>query len=224
MKLSDWPSSERPREKLLRQGAAYLTDAELLAIFLRTGLPGQSVMDVSRSLIKDYISLRKLLDASQEELCRTPGLGPAKYAQLQAILEIAKRYLATGLNRKLQFNRCNEVKDYLAAQLRPYRSEHFGALFLDSQHQLIVFEVLFRGTIDGASVHPREVVCQALKHNAAAVIFAHNHPSGIAEPSEADRDVTLRLRDALALVDIRTLDHMIVGDKEVVSMAERGLI
>lgn len=222
MAISDWPASERPREKLLERGPAALSDAELLAIFLRTGCKGHSAVDLARELLSTFGGLRPLFDANQTEFCRALGLGQAKYVQLQAVLEMSRRHLAESLRRGAQFCDSRSVKDFLSAQLRDRHNEVFAALLLDSQHRLISFETLFQGTIDGAAVYPREVVKLALAHNAAAVIFAHNHPSGVAEPSDADRRITQQLCNALHLVDIRTLDHIVVGDGEVVSFADRG--
>jgi DNA replication and repair protein RadC len=222
MAITDWPAQERPREKLLQKGPNSLSDAELLAIFLRTGCAGKSAVDLARELLSHFGGLRALLDASQEEFCQALGLGSAKYAQLQAVLEMSRRHLGEQLHRETQFSSSKSVKQYLLAQLRDRPSEVFAALFLDTQHRLIAFEELFQGTIDGAAVYPREVVKKALSHNAAAIILAHNHPSGIAEPSSADHNITKRLTDALKLVDIRTLDHLIVGDGNVVSFADNG--
>ncbi len=224
MAIRDWPEGERPREKLLHKGAASLSEAELLAIFLRTGVKGKSALDIARQMLKDFGGLRALLSASQEELCATPGMGPAKYAHLQAGLEMARRHLGEALERGKPLTDPAATRKYLLAKLRDMPHEVFACLYLDNRHRVIAFEELFRGTIDGASVHPREVVRAALKHNAAALIFAHNHPSGVAEPSDADRRLTRRLADALALVDIRVLDHFVVGDGEVASFAERGWI
>lgn len=224
MAITDWPPAERPREKLLQQGAATLSDAELLAIFLRTGVHGCTAVDLARDLLKAFDGLRPLLEAERATLCRSRGLGEAKFVQLQAALELGRRYLEASLKRDAVLNSPDGTRAFLKARLRPYSREVFACLFLDNRHRVIFFEELFSGTIDGASVHPREVVKRALFHNAAAVIFAHNHPSGVAEPSHADRAITLRLRDALALVDVRVLDHFVVGDSEVVSFAERGLL
>ena len=222
MAIRDWPEAERPREKLLQKGAASLSDAELLAIFLRIGVKGKTALDLARQMLKDFGGLRALLSASQEELCATPGMGPAKYAHLQAGLEMARRHLGEALERGKPLTDPAATRKYLQAKLRDMPHEVFACLYLDNRHRVIRFEELFRGTIDGASVHPREVVRAALSHNGAAVIFAHNHPSGVAEPSDADRRLTVRLKDALALVDIRVLDHFVVGDGEVASFAERG--
>ena len=222
MAIADWPTAERPREKLLQRGAGALSDAELLAIFLRTGCSGKSAVDLARELIAQFGSLRGLLAANQAQFCQAQGLGPAKYAQLQAVMEMASRNLAEVLERGDAMTDPNQVRNYLKAQLRHQPSEVFCVLYLDSQHQLLRFEPLFYGTIDSAAVYCREVVRKCLSHNAAAVIFAHNHPSGVAEPSLSDRQLTERLVEALGLVDIRVLDHMVVGDRRVVSFAERG--
>ncbi|HET7675007.1 MAG TPA: DNA repair protein RadC [Gammaproteobacteria bacterium] len=224
MTIKAWPEAERPREKLLARGAAALSDAELLAIFLRTGVAGKSAVDLAREMLADFGGLRPLLTASREAFCARPGLGDAKYAQLQASLQMARRHLEEKLEHGDVLTNPAATRNFLAAHLRDLDHEVFACLFLDTRNRVISFEELFRGTLDGASVHPREVVKCALGHNAAAVIFAHNHPSGVAEPSGADERITRRLRDALALVEIRVLDHIIVGDGETVSFAERGLI
>ena len=224
MRITDWPINERPREKLLTQGSTALSDAELLAIFLRTGTRGKTAVDLARELLNEFGGLRSLLLADQKVFCAKHGLGIASFVQLQAVLEMAKRHLLEVLQRHTVLSSPAEVRDYLKAQLRDYQREVFLCLFLDTQHRVICSEELFQGTIDASSVYPREVVQRALGLNAAAVIFAHNHPSGINEPSQADQRITLRLRDALALVDIRVLDHMIIGDGPVLSMAERGLL
>ncbi|GAB3369628.1 DNA repair protein RadC [Spongiibacter taiwanensis] len=224
MAIRDWPESERPREKLLQRGPAALSDAELLAIFLRTGLPGRSAVDLARDLLNQFGSLTALLGASRGAFCDGPGLGLAKYAQLQAVLEMARRYLAEEIGRDVVLSSAAATRQFLQAQLRGESREVFAAIFLDSQHQLITYEPLFFGTLDAAAVYPREVVSRALALNAAALIIAHNHPSGVAEPSDADRRITARIRDALALLDIRLLDHCIVAGREVVSLAERGLL
>ncbi|MBP1148217.1 DNA repair protein RadC [Methylocaldum sp. RMAD-M] len=224
MPITDWPDDERPREKLLQKGPLALSDAELLAIFLRTGVKGKTAVDLSRELLTEFGSLRALLESDFERFSRSRGLGTAKYALLQAVLEMARRHLKETLRRGSALTSPDLTRRYLAAQLRSHPHEVFAALFLDNQHRIIEFEELFRGTIDGASVYPREVVKKALSFNAAAVIFAHNHPSGIAEPSEADKHITHRLKQALSLIDIRVLDHFIVGDGEAYSFAEHGLI
>ena len=223
MAISHWPRSERPREKLLQRGADALSDAELLAIFLRTGYAGCSAVDLARRLLQYFGSLRGILDADSRNFCRQKGLGPAKFVQLQAALEIARRHLAETLTHEDCLTRPTQTMNYLRARLRDYDYEVFACLMLDNRNRVIAFRELFRGTIDGASVYPREVVKQALADNAAAVIFAHNHPSGVSEPSQADIRITGNLRDALALVDIRVLDHVIVGDG-ITCLSERGLV
>ncbi len=224
MAIKDWPAEERPREKLLQRGSAALTDAELLAIFLRTGTPGKSAVDLARELLTDFGSLQALLDADLSRFCQANGLGSAKYAQLQAVLEMARRHFKEILQRGNALTSPDITRAYLSAHLRGYSYEVFACLFLDNQHRVIKLDELFRGTIDSASVYPREVAKQALHHNAAAVIFAHNHPSGISEPSQADRQITEKLKQALALFDIRVLDHFIIGDGQPYSFAEHGLL
>jgi len=224
MSIKDWPADERPREKLLAKGSASLTDAELLAIFLRTGIAGKTAVDLARQLLDQFGSLQSLLSADQTQFCQGKGLGSAKYAQLQAVLEMAKRHFVEILQRGNVLTSPEATRAYLSAQLNAYSYEVFGCLFLDNQHRVIQFEELFRGTIDGASVYPREVAKRALFHNAAAVIFAHNHPSGVSDPSQADRHITDRLKQALVLFDIRVLDHFIIGDGQPFSFAEHGLL
>ena len=224
MAITDWPDKERPREKLLHKGAEALSDAELLAIVLRTGSQGKSAVDLARHLIKEFQGLRNLLCANQDQLCEYHGMGPATFAQIQAIREIGSRFLREAVTQATLFGSPEATRLYLLSKLRDREHEEFHILYLDSQYQLIHEEMLFRGTIDSAAVYPREVVKCALAANAAAVILVHNHPSGIAEPSQADRQITQKLIQALSLVDIQVLDHQIVGDNRVVSMAERGLI
>lgn len=224
MPITDWPDAERPREKLLQRGSGALSDAELLAIFLRTGVKGKTAVDLARELLQEYGSLRALLGADFDRFSRSPGLGSAKFALLQAVLEMARRHLQEELVRGNALTSPDLTRRYLASQLRIHDFEVFACLLLDNQHRIIRFEELFRGTIDGASVYPREVVKKALAYNAAAVIFAHNHPSGVAEPSEADQHITQKLKQALSLVDIRVLDHFIVGDGDAFSFAEHGLL
>lgn len=224
MAISDWPAEERPREKLLLQGPAALSDAELLAIFLRTGVKGVSAVDLARNLLQEFGGLRPLLESSQTEFCTAQGLGAAKYAQLQAVLEMGRRHLQALLEKGEQMSNPALVKHYLIAQLRHHQREVFACLFLDNRHRVLRFEPLFFGTINAASVYPREVVKRALACNAAAVILSHNHPSGVAEPSMADQQITERLASALALVDVTVLDHIVVGDEHAVSFAERGLL
>ncbi|MFJ7886259.1 DNA repair protein RadC [Pseudomonas sp. NPDC096917] len=222
MSIRDWPAAERPREKLLEHGSASLSDAELLAIFLRTGVSGKSAVDLARHLLVEFGSLRALLEADLGVFCRQLGLGPAKFSQLQAVLEMGRRHLAERLRRDSALESPQAVRDYLKSLLRHEPHEVFGCLFMDSKHRMLAFEVLFRGSIDSASVYPRQVVKRALAHNAAAVIFCHNHPSGITEPSQADRTLTQRLTEALDLIEVRVLDHFIVGDGEPLSMVEYG--
>lgn len=224
MSIRDWPVDERPREKLLQRGAAALSDAELLAIFLRIGTPGKSAVDMARDLLMEYGSLQALLSADRERFCLSHGLGNAKYVQLQAVMEMAGRYFSESLRRGEALTSPDITRAFLATQLRGYDHEVFACLFLDNQHRVIQWEELFRGTIDGASVYPREVAKRALFHHAAAVIFAHNHPSGINEPSQADQQITDKLKQALALFDIRVLDHFIIGDGHPFSFAEHGLM
>lgn len=224
MAINSWPQAERPREKLLQRGPQALSDAELLAILLRTGARGKTAVDLARELLSTFEGLRGLFAAEQTRLCTAAGLGPAKYAQLQAALEMARRHLGECLQRGAPLTDPAATRRYLIAQLRDRAHEVFCCLYLDNRHRVIAFEELFQGTLDGASVHPREVLRKVLAHNAAAVIFAHNHPSGVAEPSDADRRLTQRLKESLALVDVRVLDHFVIGDGEAASFAERGLL
>ena len=224
MPITDWPVAERPREKLLHQGANALSDAELLAIFLRTGIKGKTAVDLARDIISYFGGLRNLLTADKKAFCQFSGLGEAKFAQLQAVLELSRRHLKETLQRGEILHNPQATQDYLSARLRDLPYEVFACLFLDNQHRVIEFEILFQGTINGASVHPREVVRKTLKYNAAALILAHNHPSGIAEPSAADRHITKQLTEALNLIDVRVLDHIIVGDGHCVAFSERGWI
>jgi DNA repair protein RadC len=224
MAIRDWPSDERPREKLLDKGAAALSDAEILAILLRTGTPGRSALDLARDVLASFGSLRQLIAADRGRFCAAAGLGLVRYAELQAAAEIARRQLSQTLRAGPLLASPKATRDFLSARLRDLEHEVFCCIYLDKRHRLIQFEELFRGTIDGASVHPREIVKLALQRNAAAVIVAHNHPSGIAEPSQADELITQRVKEALALVDIRLLDHIIVGDGVSVSLAESGLL
>ena len=225
MPITDWPDAERPREKLIAKGPQFLSDAELLAIFLRTGIKGKTAVDLARDLLKDFGSLQALLESDFKRFEKSKGLGMAKYAQLQAVLEMAKRHLRESLQRGDALTSPDLTRQFLTTQIRGYQHEVFACLLLDNQHRVIGFQELFRGTIDSASVYPREVVKSALAFNAAAVIFAHNHPSGVAEPSEADRMITQRLKQALNLIDIRVLDHFIIGDGDTAySFAENGLL
>lgn len=224
MPITDWPKNERPREKLINLGASALSDAELLAIFLRTGIKGKTAVDLARDIITHFGGLRNLLVADKKAFCQFSGLGEAKFTQLQAVLELSRRHLKETLQRGEFLQNPQATQDYLSAQLRDLPYEVFACLFLDNQHRVIEFEILFQGTINGASVHPREVVRKTIKHNAAALILAHNHPSGVAEPSSADRHITKQLSEALGLIDVRVLDHIVVGDGECVAFSERGWI
>lgn len=223
MKITDWPSSERPREKLLREGAESLADAELLAVFLRTGMRGLTAVDLGRKLINRFGSLGAFLNADKKDVLAELGMGPSKYAQLAAVIELAKRSEGERLKRQDVFTDVDAVKVYIQRQMAGLKQEVFAVLFLDSQHQLLAFRKLFFGTINAAAVYPREIVKQAMADNAAAVILVHNHPSGVAEPSQADISITTQIQKALALVDIRVLDHFVVG-ATTVSFAQRGLI
>lgn len=224
MPITDWPADERPREKLLAYGADTLTDAELLAIFLRTGIKGKTAVDLAQDLLAEFGSLRALMQADCATFTRAKGLGNAKFSQLQAVLEMAQRHTFEELSRGDVLTNPEATRAYLSHKLRRYSYEVFACLFLDNQHHILEFEELFRGTIDSASIYPREVVKKALDYNAAAVIFAHNHPSGISEPSQADRLITDKLKQALGLMDIGVLDHFIIGDGVPYSFAEHGLL
>lgn len=224
MAISDWPAEERPREKLLQRGAEFLSDAELLAVFLRTGTPKKTAVDIGRDLIKEFGSLRHLLEAPSADVLAQEGIGEAKYALLMASLELGRRHLAQTLAERELLTSPAMVRTFLRAQLRHQRHELFCALFLDTQNRLLAFETLFEGTLDSCAVHPREVVKRAIALHAASVILAHNHPSGHAEPSAADKSITDRLKAALALIDVRVLDHLVIGERDIVSLAERGWI
>ncbi|MBD8492231.1 DNA repair protein RadC [Pseudomonas syringae] len=224
MSIRDWPAAERPRERLLSMGATSLSDAELLAIFLRTGVAGHSAVDLARHLLNQFGSLRSLLESDLTAFSAHLGLGPAKFAQLQAVLEMARRHLAETLRRDSALENPEQVRRYLKSLLRHEPHEVFGCLFLDSKHRVLAFEVLFHGSINTAYVHPRQVVKRALAHNAASLILCHNHPSGVSEPSRADIELTKRLMETLALIDVEVLDHVIIGDGEPLSLVERGLL
>lgn len=224
MTIKNWPEGERPRERLLAQGVQALSDAELLAVFLRTGSAGRSAVDVGRAALAHFGGLNALLAAPADRFVEIPGLGPVKYAQLQAVAEVARRALQEDVRRDTLLNAPDKVRQYLRLRIGHLQHEVFVALFLDAQNRLLTAEELFRGTLTQTSVYPREIVKHALRHNAAALIFAHNHPSGVAEPSRADELLTASLKQALALVDVRVLDHLIVAGNATVSFAERGLI
>ncbi|HGY9624064.1 DNA repair protein RadC [Pseudomonas juntendi] len=222
MNIREWPADERPREKLLQRGAAVLSDAELLAVLLGSGVAGRNVLDLARGLLAHFGGLRQFLEAGREAVLREPGMGPVKYAQLQALLEIGRRYLGESIEREPALESPASVRRYLKSMLRHEVSEVFGCLFLDTKHRPIAFEILFRGTVNRADVYPREVVRRSLLHNAAALILCHNHPSGNSEPSQDDVHLTVSLKRGLALIDVRVLDHIIIGDGEPLSMVEQG--
>ena len=224
MAIKDWPADERPREKLLALGPHALTDAELLAIFLRTGATGISAVELAKQLLTNFAGLRALLEADKTRFTQQHGLGEAKYVQLQAVLEMSRRHMESTLQKGDAFTDSQATQFYFKQRLRHHQQEVFACLFLDNQNQLIKFEELFFGTINNASVYPREIIKKALQHNAAALIVGHNHPSGIAEPSQADKKITERIKSALDLIDVRLLDHIIVGDAETVSLAQQGYL
>lgn len=224
MAITDWPEGERPREKLLQRGASSLSDAELLAIFLRTGVKGKSAVDLAREMLAQFGSLNQLFAANRKEFCAVHGMGKAKFVQLQAVQEMARRALNEEMQSGDALNSPGAVRDYLQLLLRGREQEVFMAIFLDAQHRVLAAEELFHGTLTQTSVYPREVVKRALHHNAAATIFAHNHPSGVSEPSQSDRLLTDALKQALALVDVRALDHFIVAGTGCLSFAERGMM
>lgn len=224
MAITDWPADERPREKLLAQGAAALSDAELLAIFLRMGVTGMSAVDLARELLHRFGSLTAIFAASHDELTQVRGMGTSKFVQLQAIFEMSQRALREEMQQRDVLTSPAAVRDYLRIKLGALKREVFMVLLLDAQNRVIASEELFAGTLTQTSVYPREVVKRALHHNAAAVIFAHNHPSGVAEPSRADEMLTKVLKSALDLVDVKVLDHFVVAGNGVLSFSERGLI
>lgn len=224
MAITDWPLLERPREKLLAFGVKALSDAELLAIFLRTGVRGKTAVDLARDLLKQFNGLRSLLEANAENFQQGSGLGVAKYTQLQAVLEMGRRHLYAQLQQAEWLPGSLETKQYLLSKLRHHQREVFACLFLDTQHRILDFEEIFFGTIDCADIYPREIVKRVLYHNAAAVILAHNHPSGNTKPSAADKEITHQLGKALSFVGVKVLDHMIVGANSVASFAELGLL
>lgn len=224
MAIMDWPAAERPREKLLSRGARSLSDAELLAVFIRTGVKGKTAVDLGRDLLDQFDGIRGLINASKEEFSDIAGLGDAKYAALQAVFELSRRAILEPLKRDNALTRPQDTRNYLLSILAHEQREVFWCLFLDNQHRVIASEALAYGTIDQANIYPREVVKVCISRNACAVIFAHNHPSGSDQPSQADRNITRRLRDALALIDVRTLDHLIIAGNQTTSMAELGLI
>lgn len=224
MSMAAWPQGERPREKLLAKGAASLSDAELLAVVLQTGTRGKTSLDIARDLLSCYGGLVGLLAADRSSLLANRGIGAAKAARFVAMKELSQRHMLEDIQAKDILTSSSATRDYLRAKFRDCQSEIFSCLFLNNQHHVVKLEELFRGTIDGAAVYPREVVKRCLYHNAAAVILAHNHPSGVAEPSQADIAITNKLRMALQTIDVRVLDHLVIGNAMVVSFAERGLL
>ena len=222
--IKSWPAGDRPRERLLQNGAQCLSDAELLSILLARGTPGQSAVDLARALLCQFDGIRGVLKAQACELQRVNGIGPGKATALIAVRECASRYMEQKLAAGIPISSPADSNRFLLARLRDRPHEVFCCLFLDNRHRVLAFDELFRGTIDNTTVYPREVVKQALHRNAAAVILAHNHPSGVAEPSEADQLITRRIRNALDLIDVRVLDHFVVGDGTCVSLAARGLL
>ena len=224
MAITDWPAAERPREKLIELGAEALSDAELLAIFLRVGVTGKSAVDLARDLLTQFASLNGIFAATEHELIQVHGIGTSKYVQLQAIFEMSRRALNEQLQQRDVFKSPQQVRDYLVLKLGSLTREVFLVLFLDTKNHLVATEEMFAGTLTQTSVYPREVVKRALHHNAASVIFAHNHPSGIAQQSQADELLTKQLKQALALVDVRVLDHFIVAGNNTLSFSEHGLL
>jgi len=223
MAISEWPLAERPRERLLAEGPAVLTDAELVAILLRSGVRGKSAVELAREMLAQYGGVKRMLEAGAE-LSEIKGLGPAKTAQFAAALELARRSLREELKQVTALTSPGAVRDYLRLKLGGLEHEVFVSIWLDAQHRVVATQESFRGTLTQTSVYPREIVKAALRANAAAVIFAHNHPSGVAQPSQADELLTRTLKEALALVDVKVLDHFIIAGNHAVSFAERGLL
>ncbi|MCH9636875.1 DNA repair protein RadC [Rickettsiella endosymbiont of Litargus connexus] len=224
MSITDWPAKERPREKLLSHGASVLSDAELLALFVRTGVRGKTALDISRELLMQFGGLRYIVAASLEQFTKSLGLGLAKYVQIQAAKELATRCLQENLEQRNTFENPQDVYEYLTHKLQSYPYEVFSCLFLDNAHRFIHFKELFHGSINEAAVYPRELIRQVYQHNAAAVILAHNHPSGIAKPSEADKRITQEIKTILTAIDVRLLDHIIIGEGRMTSFASQGLL
>lgn len=224
MSTIGWSENERPREKLLNKGAASLSDAELLAVLLQTAIKGKTSLDIARSMLGQFGGLVGIMAADRNSLNEHPGIGPANAARFIAMKELSQRHMLEGIKSRDILTSSSATRDYLRAKFRDCQSEIFSCLFLNNQHHVVKLEELFRGTIDGAAVYPREVVKRCLHHNAAAVILAHNHPSGVAEPSRADIAITNKLRLALQTIDVRVLDHLVIGNSVVVSFAERGLL
>ncbi len=224
MAIKDWPAEERPREKLLREGSEVLSDAELLAVLVRSGVACSDALSLARRLLTDCGGLRGLLEARLERLASLPGCGPAAYATFRAALELGRRYVYSTLEREGPLENPHAASHYLVSRMKAYQREVFACLYLDTRHRVIALRELFFGSIDSATVHPREIVKSCLELNCAAVILAHNHPSGVAEPSAADSAITRRIVDAAAVIDVRVLDHLVVGEREAVSMAALGML
>ena len=224
MSIQDWDESQQPREKLLQSGAACLSDAELLAVFLRTGVPGMNAVALGQTLLTHFGGFKALFSAKLEDFDAIKGIGQAKFVQFQAILELSKRYFAEQMKECPTLDSPAAVRNYLHRSLRDEKFEQFWLVHLDNQHRVLETELLFKGTIDSAAVYPRVVVDSVIRRNTAAVIFAHNHPSGVSEPSQADIQLTRRLQQALSLIDVRTLDHFVIGHNQATSFAERGLL
>jgi DNA repair protein RadC len=224
MAITDWPVDERPRERLMAHGAAALSDAELLALFLRVGIKGKTAVDLARDCLAQFGGLARLFAASASDFGEIHGMGPAKYVQLQAVIELARRAIGESLVQAPVLNSPQVVQDYLRLRIGHLQAEAFTVLFLDSQHRLLACEEMFHGTLTQTAVYPREVVKRALALNAGAVILAHNHPSGVAEPSHADRMLTTAMQNALGLVDVKVLDHFVVAGRQVLSFAQQGLM
>lgn len=224
MAITDWPASERPREKLIEHGAEALSDAELLAIFLRVGVTGKSAVDLARDLLNEFGSLNAIFAASEKQISAVHGMGSSKYVQLQAIFEMSRRALNEQLQQRDVFKSPQQVREFLILKLGALQREVFMVLFLDTQNRLLASEEIFSGSLNETSVYPREIIKRAMHHNAAAVIFAHNHPAGVAKQSQADERLTKHLTQALALIDIQVLDHFIVAGNQTLSFKESGLI
>ncbi len=223
LRVKEWPAHERPRERLLNNGASSLSDAELLAAFIGSGTRQCNSIALSRLLISTFGSLRNIIHAPRKEICQLPGFGNVRYITMQAVIEIVRRSLLETTKKNDALESPSTAREYLLLKMRDYQHEVFACLFLDNQHCLIAFEELFHGTINNATVHPREVIKRALHHNAAAIILAHNHPSGSSEPSSADKEITSELKKSLNLIDVRVLDHFVVGET-IASFAEMQLL
>lgn len=224
MSIKEWPAQERPRERLLSLGAEALSDAELLTIFLRTGTQGKTALDLARDALLKFGSLREVLSAKQNDFCDIDGFGPAKFAQLQATIEMSKRCFFEQIKEERLIDSSDACKDFVLRALKHQSHEVFACLFLDTQHKVIHFEELFQGTLNAAYVHPREVVRKVIEYNASAIVLAHNHPSGCTSPSKSDHRITQQIQSAVKLIDVRVLDHLIVGNNKVYSFAEHGEI